>query len=74
MEIGERALAKIERGKNSHRRQALASKWQDAIWVGVAERSNEHIVLMEGGGPAVRCRTLVGASIHKGLFCLIHSE
>lgn len=28
------------------------------MWVGIAKRSNEHIVVLEGGGPAMRCRTI----------------
>ena len=30
----------------------------DAVWVGIAKRSNEHIIVIEGGGPAIRCRTI----------------
>ena len=58
VEFGERVLAKIARGSHSSRRQALKTRWEDAIWVGIAKRSNEHIVVLEGGGPAIRCRTI----------------
>ena len=58
LEIGERVLAKVMRGRASGRRQALKARWEDAVWVGIAKRSNEHIVVLEGGGPAIRCRTV----------------
>ena len=57
VEIGERVLAKIARGPGS-RKRALRTRWEDAIWVGVAKKSNEHIVVLEGGGQALRCRTI----------------
>ena len=28
------------------------------MWVGVARRSNEHIVVLEQGGQAIRCRSV----------------
>ena len=31
---------------------------KDAIWVGLARRSNEHIVVLEQGGQAIRCRSV----------------
>ena len=58
IELGERILAKIARGPQARRRQALKSRWEDAIWVGIAKKSNEHIVVLEEGGPAIRCRTV----------------
>ena len=38
--------------------QALKTNWEDAIWVGIAKKSNEHIVILENGGPAMRRRTI----------------
>ena len=58
VEIGEKVLAKISRGKNSKRKQALQTRWKEAIWVGVAKQSNEHIVVLLEGGQAIRCRTV----------------
>ena len=58
VELGERVLAKIARGRQSGRKQSLKTRWEDAVWVGIAKRSNEHIVVLEGGGPAMRCRTI----------------
>ena len=52
VEFGERVLAKITRCHTSTRKQAPMSRREDAIWVGVAKKSNEHIVVREGGGPA----------------------
>ena len=58
IEIGERVLAKISRGKESGRRQSLQTRWHEAVWVGIAKKSNEHIVVIEGSGQAIRCRTI----------------
>ena len=51
-------LAKVTRCHTSTRKQALMSRWEDAIWVGVAKKSNEHLVVRKGGGPAIRCRSV----------------
>ena len=58
VDIGEKVLAKISRGIQSQRKQALQARWKDAVWVGTAKMSNEHIVALEDGGHAVRCRTI----------------
>lgn len=58
VQLGERALAKIAIGKSSKRKQSLQSRWKAALWVGIARKSNEHIVVLEDGGPAIRCRTI----------------
>ena len=58
VELGERVLAKIARGPQARRKQALKSRWEDAVWVGIAKKSNEHILVLEGGGQAIRCRTI----------------
>ena len=58
VEVGERVLAKVLRGKSSTRKRALQARWEEAIWVGVARKSNEHIVILEDGGSAIRCRTV----------------
>ena len=57
VEIGEKGLAKISRGRQRQRKQALQTRWKEAVWVGIAKMSNEHIVILEDGGHAVRCRT-----------------
>ena len=58
VEVGERVLAKVARSSKTKKKRALKSRWIDAIWVGIARRSNEHIVVIEGGGRAMRCRTI----------------
>ena len=34
-ETGERVLAKLSRGRQSHRKQALQTRWKQAVWVGI---------------------------------------
>ena len=58
VEIGEKVLAKISRGRQRQRKQAPQTRWKEAVWVGFAKMSNEHIVILEDGGHAVRCRTI----------------
>ena len=58
LEFGERVLAKVTRSHTSTQKQALMSRWEDAMWVGVAKKSNEHVVVRKGGGPAIRCRSV----------------
>ena len=55
VEIGEKELAKIFRGRQSQRRQALKTRRKEAVWVGIAKMSNEHL---EDAGHAVRCGTI----------------
>ena len=58
VEIGEKVLAKISLGRQSQRKQALQTRWKEAVWVGIVKMSNEHTVVLEDGGHAVRCRTI----------------
>ena len=58
VEFGERVLAKVTWCHTSTRKQALMSRWDCAMWVGVAKKSNEHIVVRKGGGQAIRCRSV----------------
>ena len=58
VDIGEKVLAKISRGRQSQRKQALQTRWKEAVWVGIAKMSNEHIAVLEDGGHAVGCRTV----------------
>ena len=46
VEIGEKVLAKISRGRQRQRKQALQTRWKEAV------------VILEDGGHAVRCRTI----------------
>ena len=54
--MGKRVLAKVVRSTKSTTTRALQPRWEDAIRAGVARRSNEHIVVLEQGGQAIRCR------------------
>ncbi len=58
VEMGEQVLAKPKRSRTSTRKQALVSRWKHAIWVGMSERSNEHVVVLAEGGPAIKVRTI----------------
>ena len=49
---------KLSPGRQSQGKQALQARWNEAVWVGIAKMSNEHIVVLEDGGRAVRCRTI----------------
>ena len=58
LEIGESVLAKPKRKPESNRKRALRSKWVHGTWVGMTQRTNEHLVVLAQGGPAVRVRTV----------------
>ena len=58
VEIGEKVLAKISRGRQRQNKQELHTRWKEAVWVSIAKMSNEHTVILEDGGNAVRCRTI----------------
>ena len=58
IEIGEQVLAKPKRNPTSNRKQALKSRWVHGTWVGITSRSNEHLVVLAQGGPAIRVRTV----------------
>ena len=58
----------------STRKQALMSRWEDAIWVGVAKKSNEHVVVREGGDQQLGVRLSSGGrsqadGVPKRLHC-----
>ena len=57
-EFGEQVLAKPKRKKSVFRSRTLDARMMEATWVGYSTRSNEHIVVMSGGGPAIRVRTV----------------
>ena len=58
LEIGEQVLAKPLRAQKSNKKLSLRSKWVHATWLGIAARTNEHIVAIEKGGAAIRVRTV----------------
>ena len=63
-EFGEQVWAKPMRETNwnkvteTKRKLSLRSNWIEATWVGFNSRSNEHVVVLPGGGPAMRVRTV----------------
>ena len=58
VEFGEQVLAKPKRKNKSNRKQALKSRWVEATLVGATRNSKEHVVILPGGGPAIRVRTI----------------
>eukprot|EP00974_Lingulodinium_polyedra_P114182 11054891-Lingulodinium_polyedra.AAC.1 len=56
-EFGEQVWAKPKRRKSLFRQRSLSARFVGATWVGFSGRTNEHIVVVNGGGPAVRVRT-----------------
>ena len=56
-EFGEQVMAKPKRHPKTARTSPLASRWHEATWVGFIQRTNEHVVVLKDGGPAIRCRT-----------------
>ena len=58
-EFGEQVLAKPKRSNKKIRKKGtLEPRFHDATWVGHNDRSNEHIVILKAGGPAIKVRTI----------------
>ena len=59
-EFGEQVWVKPMRaqGRREGRSATLDSRWRKATWLGVHDRTNEHLVAIEDGGPALRVRTV----------------
>ena len=58
-EFDEQVLAKPRRcNKQLKKKGALEPRFHDATWVGYNDRSNEHIVVLKEGGPAIKVRTV----------------
>jgi len=58
-EFGEQVLAKPKRSNKALKKAgALEAKFHDATWVGYNARSNEHVVILQKGGPAIKVRTV----------------
>ena len=56
-EFGEQVLAKPKRRKTFFKNKTLDARMLEATWVGYSSRSNEHLVILKEGGPAIRVRT-----------------
>ena len=57
-ELGEQVLALQKRKKKVTRKTSLATRWREATWAGFDTRSNEHLVVLAGGGMALKVRTV----------------
>ena len=63
-EFGKQVWAKPLRQTNwnkateTKRKLSLRSNWIEGTWVGFNSRSNEHVIVLPGGGPAMRVRTV----------------
>ena len=47
----------LRRSAGIRQKVDLEAWWFKGIWVGPSDRSNEHLVICQGNGPAVRVRT-----------------
>ena len=56
VEFGEQVIAKVKRKKRSLRKQSLATKWIRGTWVGVTHRTNEYMIVEDGGKRMLRAR------------------
>ena len=51
-------MAKPRRKQGHKKRGTLDARFVEATWVGFSGRSNEHVVVLKSGGPAIRVRTV----------------
>ena len=66
VEFGEQVLGKLarermerrHRGKNASAKRKLTTRWALGTWVGVVERTGEHIIVARSSGKAVRVRSI----------------
>ena len=60
LEFGEQVYAKPKRRPSTNRKQALETRWKLGTWVGMTNRSNEHIVIVHENDTeyAIRVRTV----------------
>ena len=66
VEFGEQVPGKLarqrmdrkDRGRNTTAKRKLTSRWTTGTWVGVIERTGEHVIVLAGSGNAVRVRTI----------------
>ena len=56
-EFGEQVIVKPKRCQKDNLKRSLITKWREATWVGFNTRKGEHVVVLPGGGPAIRVRT-----------------
>ena len=58
MEMAEQVLAKPMRANKSSKKPSLRQRWVEATWVGIGKKANEHTVVLDDDGPAIRVRTV----------------
>ena len=58
LEFGEQVLAKPLRAGKTSKKLSLRTRWVHATWLGMAGKTNEHIVAIEHGGAAIKVRTV----------------
>ncbi len=51
-------MAKPMRARKTNKKLSLRQRWVEATWVGIDKRTNEHLVVLDDGGPAIRVRTV----------------
>ena len=57
-EFGEQVIAKVKKGKKDSKKRSLKTSWYMGTWVGYDDKSNEHIIVVKDGGPAIRVRSV----------------
>ena len=57
--MGEQVLAKPMRSKASNRKRSLKDRWVFGTWLGIATRSNEHLVALRDGKAVIKVRTIL---------------
>ena len=58
VEMGEQVIAKPKKSMTSRKKLSLKSKWVHGTWVGMAPRTNEHLVVLPNGGQVIKVRTI----------------
>ena len=58
LEFGEQVLAKPLRAPKTRNKLSLKSKWVFGTWIGIANMTNEHMIVLPGGGATIRVRTV----------------
>ena len=58
IELGEQVMAKPLRAKKTNKKLSLKQRWVEATWVGIDRKTNEHLVVLDDGGPAIRVSTV----------------
>ena len=57
-EFGEQVLAHALRNREARKAVQLDKRWIQGTWVGVCRWTGEHIIILDGGGAAIRVRSI----------------